>query len=79
MKQEFEAYTEYQRVAGMLAFNVRGYIHKARNGAATWYDFADGSRLKVLKSGSILCGPSRDTMWAVRSTRAMMPGVGNAF
>lgn len=67
---QYQARAEYDRVSGMLAFNIQGYVTKARNGAATWYDFADGSRLKLLKRGAIVCGPHKNEMHAIRQTFA---------
>lgn len=46
-----EARAEYQRTAGLAAFNVRGAVRTLRNQHATAYVFADGSRFVVGRAG----------------------------
>jgi hypothetical protein len=46
-----EARSEYQRTAGLAAFNVQGALRRIANGAAVSYVFADGSRFVVGRAG----------------------------
>lgn len=72
----------YDRTRGARAFTIpkhskeepRGYVAKRGNAAAYWYDFADGSRLKVGRcnkgergQNAIQCGPWPDVMHAIRT------------
>lgn len=46
-----EAREEYQRTAGLAAFNVRGAVRRIANASAVAYVFADGSRFVVGRAG----------------------------
>mgnify|MGYP006359049427 FL=1 len=48
---ECSARAEYERVRGMVAFNIAGAIRRRRNQHATSYAFPDGSRLCVTIMG----------------------------
>ncbi len=47
MGHQCKAKSEYERVRGCVAFNVRGHLKRRGNGSAHWYVFEDGSRLVV--------------------------------
>jgi len=71
----------YESTRGLAAFTIPnefahalGYVAKRANGAATWYDFADASRLIIGRCGRgqlgrnrMTCGPDRRTMYAERT------------
>lgn len=46
-----EAKAEYQRTAGLVAFNVQGAVRRIANGAAVSTEFGDGSRFVVGRAG----------------------------
>lgn len=61
-----KAKTVYEASRGLGAFNVSGHDHKGRNGAATWYDFGDGSRVTIYKTRNAIAHGTPGAMIAER-------------
>lgn len=67
-RPELKARTVYEGTRGLGAFNISGHSAKHRNGAATWYDFADGSRVTIYNARNVIAwGPDRATKYAERT------------